>query len=411
MDIPLCKTGTVKHWMKLNNQKNILLIRFGLLLIIYGLFGYRLGVAQQNNDIKIPDVLGYKTLKGDFHVHTVFSDGYVWPSIRTEEASREGLDMIAITDHLESTNLFRFERIFGGAVELDSDNESAFFLDRNLSHEIASESAETRDVFVLRGAEISRTMPPGHHNAIFLTDINKLNTPHPQWREAFLAAKEQEAFIIWNHPASYSYPVRTTLWWEEHSWLLENNMMHGIEVVNGRRYDPVAHQWALEKNLAIIGSTDIHGPVGMSYASQEEEKRTMTLVFSKERTLEGIKEALFSRRTMAFYDNKLIGHRNFLDAIFFHSIVVESVERMDNGFQAVINNPTDISYELSKATENDPSLQFFESINLPAGKQTTLKIYTENPSAFNKIDLNVIVTNLIMAPDEGLPVTLSFILE
>ena len=37
----------------------------------------------------------------DLHIHTVFSDGVVWPSVRVEEAYREGIELIAITDHLE----------------------------------------------------------------------------------------------------------------------------------------------------------------------------------------------------------------------------------------------------------------------------------------------------------------------
>ena len=75
------------------------------------------GVAQIQNDevyeypglnsqdyryhIRIPDINGYKTLKCDFHVHTVFSDGKVLPDQRVKEAWNEGLDVIAITDHLE----------------------------------------------------------------------------------------------------------------------------------------------------------------------------------------------------------------------------------------------------------------------------------------------------------------------
>ena len=31
----------------------------------------------------------------DFHIHTVFSDGLVWPTVRVDEAYREGLDAIA----------------------------------------------------------------------------------------------------------------------------------------------------------------------------------------------------------------------------------------------------------------------------------------------------------------------------
>ncbi len=367
------------------------------------------GFAQNQPTILIPDVLGYKTLTADLHTHTVFSDGHVWPTIRIEEAWSEGIDIIAITDHVESTNLFRLKSVFGDDLEVD--REGGFFPDRNRPFEIANEVAERRNVIAVNGVEISRTMPPGHHNAIFLTDANKVNTPHPQWKEAFQAAREQDAFIFWNHPASFHYPETTTLWWEEHTWLLDNDLMHGIEVVNGRRYNPVAHQWAMEKNLAIIANTDVHAPIGMTYALHEGEKRTMTLIFAKERSIEGIREALFARRTMAFYQDILIGHRNFLDAIFHNSIVIESVVKTDNGFQVVINNPTDVPFNLSRADGNDPSLTFFEMKRLPAGKQTTIRIYAENPATYRQIDLKVVVDNLIMAPDTGLPVTLTFIPE
>ena len=56
---------------------------------------------SHKHDIEFPNIPGFKTLKGDFHQHTVFSDGQVWPTIRVEEALREGLDAISITDHLE----------------------------------------------------------------------------------------------------------------------------------------------------------------------------------------------------------------------------------------------------------------------------------------------------------------------
>ena len=50
---------------------------------------------------QIPDIPGYYTLKSDLHMHTVFSDGVVWPHIRVDEAIAEGLDVISITDHVE----------------------------------------------------------------------------------------------------------------------------------------------------------------------------------------------------------------------------------------------------------------------------------------------------------------------
>ena len=34
-------------------------------------------------------------------MHSVFSDGSVWPDIRVQEAIRDGLDVIATTEHIE----------------------------------------------------------------------------------------------------------------------------------------------------------------------------------------------------------------------------------------------------------------------------------------------------------------------
>ena len=51
--------------------------------------------------IQFPDTANYKTLVLDPHTHSSFSDGHVWPRIRVEEALRDGLDAIAITEHLE----------------------------------------------------------------------------------------------------------------------------------------------------------------------------------------------------------------------------------------------------------------------------------------------------------------------
>src|SRR3546814_3969517 len=51
--------------------------------------------------IDIPDVNGYKVIKCDFHMHTVLSDGHVWPNVRVQEAWKEGVDAIALTEHME----------------------------------------------------------------------------------------------------------------------------------------------------------------------------------------------------------------------------------------------------------------------------------------------------------------------
>ena len=57
--------------------------------------------AQVRNEMKIPNIDGYVTLKGDMHMHTIFSDASVWPTTRVDEAVMEGLDFLCITDHVD----------------------------------------------------------------------------------------------------------------------------------------------------------------------------------------------------------------------------------------------------------------------------------------------------------------------
>ena len=57
--------------------------------------------SRSRTELTFPDLPGYVTLRCDFHMHTVFSDGSVWPTVRAEEAWRDGLDAIAFTDHIE----------------------------------------------------------------------------------------------------------------------------------------------------------------------------------------------------------------------------------------------------------------------------------------------------------------------
>ena len=56
----------------------------------------------QRTEIILPQVKGYNIYKGDFHIHTNYSDGTVNPAGRVTEAWLDGLDIIAITDHYEN---------------------------------------------------------------------------------------------------------------------------------------------------------------------------------------------------------------------------------------------------------------------------------------------------------------------
>ena len=116
-------------------------------------------VTRVRTAVNIPDVPGYVTLKCDFHIHTIFSDGLVWPTVRAEEAWREGLDAIAITDHIEY-----------------QPHKTDVSTNHNRSFEIARVTGKELDVLVIKGSEITHQMPPGHLNAIFLTNSMSLTS-------------------------------------------------------------------------------------------------------------------------------------------------------------------------------------------------------------------------------------------
>ena len=52
-------------------------------------------------DIVLPQVGGYNIYKADLHTHSIYSDGDMTPALRVREAYYDGLDAIAITEHIE----------------------------------------------------------------------------------------------------------------------------------------------------------------------------------------------------------------------------------------------------------------------------------------------------------------------
>ncbi|UCE99627.1 MAG: histidinol-phosphatase [Planctomycetota bacterium] len=356
-------------------------------LVVLLLAGVAFG-ARVRREVKIPDVPGYVTVKCDFHMHTVFSDGRVWPDVRVEEAWREGLDAFAIADHIEYHI-----------------HEEDVRIDHNRSYEIALPRAESLGLTIIRGAEISRDMPPGHLNAIFVKDSAALDTQ--EWRDAVKAGIEQGAFVFWNHPGwKKQAPEGKSVWYAEHTELYEKGWMHGIEVVNNDEYYPLVHKWCLEKKLTMVGNSDVHNPTNLNYEFHEGEHRAMTLVLAKDKSKEAIKEALKDRRTVVYWKNMLIGEEKYLRAIFNESIEIVNDEVTIKGEGAVhiqIRNRSEIDFELS-ANGAVEGISVPEDIRLYGDKSVLLRIRgsTEDFSGNKKIGIPYKVKNLLIGPDEGL---------
>jgi hypothetical protein len=337
--------------------------------------------------IDFPDVEGFLTLKADLHMHTVFSDGEVWPNIRVQEARRDSLDVISLTEHLEYL----------------PHKEDIPMPDRNRSHIIATESAEDSAFIIIRGSEITRSMPPGHANAIFIEDANKLVMDDSL--AVFKEAHEQGAFIFWNHPnwtpqTSDGIAKLTKM----HKKLIKQGYLHGIEVVNELTYSEEALKIALDNNLTIIGTSDVHGLIDWLYDVPDGGHRPVTLIFAKEKTESSIKEALFNRRTAVWFNNILIGREEMITPLLEASIIITEEATYDitrSGKSTEVlsvnfSNNSDASYMLY----NKSGYTFHvndDVIMLEPHSITTLQVKTKTVQT--EIDLKFTVLNAVTAPN------------
>ena len=352
--------------------------------------------------IVFPDTADYQTLVVDLHTHSVFSDGHVWPNIRVAEALQDGLDAIAITEHLE------------WQPHLADIPHS----DRNRAYQQAAESAEGSSVIVLSGTEITRYEPVGHINAIFIDDANKLlnvkgdaktstdtqtfGEAAIQWpaQKAVEAAHKQGAFMFWNHPNwSNRATSGITKMHDFHANNIRRGMLHGIEVANSFWYAEAAFQVALDYDLALIGTSDVHDLIDWDYKPHEGGHRPVTLVFAKEKTADSIKEGLFAKRTVVWFKNMLIGRQSDLSPLLTASLKVTAMRYQPDTVIAEIDlqNTSDADFE---ARYNGPYSLGLSSdrFTIPAHSEITIEI--KPGKIMTQIDLPLILENTLIEPNK-----------
>jgi hypothetical protein len=343
---------------------------------------------QHTRKIQFPNIPGHLTIVSDLHQHTVFSDGNVWPSIRIEEAARDGVDLISLTEHLE----------------YQPHKEDIPHPDRNRSYNLAKAAAESSRIMVVPGSEITRNLPPGHNNALFITDANQLLVEDSI--EVFRAAQAQGAFVFWNHPnwiAQEKNGIAKIT--PTQQYLIDNGLLHGIEVVNEHTFSEEALQIALEHHLTIMATSDIHGLIDWEFEVNEGGHRPVTLIFSQSKEQESIKKALFERKTVAYFNNYLIGRAEYLEPLVKACLVIKDASFIGNStvVKVTIENKSNAPFILL----NQSSYTFHEHadlIEIPASGTIELAIKTLGKN--KNIILPFEVINGIVAPKKYANITL-----
>lgn len=309
--------------------------------------------------LSFPDIPGYISLKADLHQHTVFSDGNVWPTIRVQEALMEGLDVISLTEHLE----------------YQPHKDDIPHPDRNRSYNLALAEAADHNLLIVHGSEITRSAPVGHSNAVFITDANPLLAKDSL--TPFREAKKQGAFVFWNHPAWYAQsPAGTPVLSKFQQERIRDKELHGIEVINSLDYAEESLALAIEHNLTIMGTSDIHGLIAWDYI-EKGNHRPITLIFTRERNQAAIREALFAGRTVAVYNKLMVGRPEYLEPL------LQACLRINKAMYIPKTQVLEVELENVSSSdlmfENQMPYTFYSSqpvFEIPAKRTFTLQIKT-----------------------------------
>jgi hypothetical protein len=121
-------------------------------------------------------------------------------------------------------------------------------------------------------------------------------------------------------------------------------------------------------------------------------------VFAKEKSIPAVKEALNAGRTAIWFENKIIGRKEFAEALFKAAVRVTDVDR--EGKKAVlftVRNDSDLPVELQRAGQVGP-----KDVNLPPNTSARVKVNVSGDE--EQVELTYTVHNFLVAPQKGMPV-------
>ena len=312
--------------------------------------------ANRRTEIILPQVNGLNVYKADLHTHSIYSDANLTPEERVAEAWYDGLDIFSMTDHVEyrrhEPTMLKFLKGYTGGeakkavnynVIRKAANEEGIKADLNIPTKLAQKAAKAYGdaLLIIPGCEITREPKTiGHFNALFTTDNNTIYDTDPL--QALRNAKKQGALITQNHPGWSRKSCDIT---EFEQKAFDENLIDGVEIMNGYWFYPKAMQRCVDKNLYMLGCTDIHHLT--STYKNNGHFRTMTLVFAKENSAKAVRKALEKGMTLAYSAGNIAGDAKLLQDFFKASVSCKFLARgKKNSAVYALTNTTSLDYKL-----------------------------------------------------------------
>jgi len=225
------------------------------------------------------DGISYHVLLGDFHMHTSYSDGRGTPIQMVETARGDGYDFIAITDH----------NTIQGAL-------------------YAKEEVERKGIriIVIIGEEVTTNW--AHLLAL---DINQVISQHLAPNKTCEEIHDQGGYAVPAHPL---FGWNGTVF----KSLIESHQVDAYEAYNGDyNCTPAAlDATSMVTQYTIVGDSDAH--------SSGELGSTKTIVFSVNRTVNGILDAALNNRAVVKWGVKYVGNTTLVNIVEGSSEIFEA---------------------------------------------------------------------------------------
>ncbi len=220
----------------------------------------------------------YIPLTGDLHLHSSASDGQLAPEERVWEAAEAGLHFMTLTDHDTMGGLAAARRL-----------------------------ADQLDILLIPGTEVNFAPYETLGHVVVLNLKEELHSSEDH-DALFAAIESQGAIAFWAHPGQTLHP--------EAAEALANGRLKGIEVINegidkdseGALWDAISRggiwfypkslNWAAHFGRGLFAVTDMHDPF-----NEHSWPRDRTILLCKERSVEGLVEAVSAGRSIAWFYN------------------------------------------------------------------------------------------------------------
>ena len=351
------------------------------------------GSENSRREIIFPQVNGMNVYKTDLHTHTICSDGDITPALRVIEAWRDGLDAIAITDHIEyrriERDMYRFmqpyikEEYRGEKFAINTNvmttppDERGLLVDFNVSYDWARKKGAELGILVIRGVEITRKHL-GDYNALFTKDNNAIFDLDAE--KTIRNARAQGAFIIHNHPQFNAKNANKLT--DFCTSLYEKGLIDGVEVGNSNCFYRWIIDHTLDNSYTPTSNTDVHGLTDFDYRSDSRDAsiryRNMTLIIAPSCDEESLHEALRAGRTIAYHDNMLIGKEDLLKALFTASVKFDVIGKSGKNKSVRITNNSSMPYTIRTGNNTIRIAPLGATVVKMAGDNGSASVTVEN---------------------------------